>query len=132
MQYLHTINSEYSNFVHIESDNGHDNLHKPYLGFVVKGGAGIMCKKDLQFTLSEILDLNSSRIIGAEIKRKIQRSLYILGVYAPPESNMESYCTELYHLAALFNIFCTFGDVIIRGGLNISIYESDLAHVNKF
>lgn len=86
----------------------------------------------MQFTLSEIPDINSSRIIGVEVKRIHHRSLYIFGVYLPSDSNIQPCSTELNHLDALFNHFCTIGDVIIGGDLNTSIYESDSAHVNLY
>lgn len=96
-----------------------------------KGGVGIMYRKDLLHTVSEIPDI-TSRIIGIEVKRKHQRSLYVLGTYLPSDSNIQTYQTELNLLDALFNHLCTHGDVIIGGDLNASLYDKDLPNVNKY
>lgn len=91
VNYLDTINSKYSSFVHIDLEQSCNNTDKPYSPFVGKGGVGIMYRKDLLHTVSEIPDITSSRIIGIEVKRKHQRSLYVLGAYLPSDSNIQTY-----------------------------------------
>lgn len=132
VSYLDTINSKYSSFVHIDSEQSCNNTDKPYSPFVGKGGVGIMYRKDLLHTVSEIPDITSSRIIGIEVKRKHQRSLYVLGAYLPSDSNIQTYQSELNLLDALFNHLCTLGDVIIGGDLNASLYDKELPNVNQY
>lgn len=89
VNYLDTINSKYSSFAHIDLYSC-NNTDKPYSPFVGKGGVGIMYRKDLLHTVSEIPDITSSRIIGIEVKRKHQRSLYVLSSIRQQHSNISN------------------------------------------
>lgn len=48
IQYLDSINSRYSSYVHIDTDYSQNNSVKPYLRFVGKGGVEIMCSLHCQ------------------------------------------------------------------------------------
>ena len=63
--------------------------------FSGKGGVAIMYKKNLSFSIREIPCYDSNRIIDIELKTSNGSNLYILGVYLPSDSNIDSYAQEL-------------------------------------
>jgi hypothetical protein len=73
-----------------------------------------MYKKDIQFSVIEIIDIDSSCIIGAELKRHKRKSLFIFGVYMylPSDINIQSYVDEINLLEALYNHYSEYGDVL--------------------
>ena len=97
-----------------------------------KGGVGIMYKKNMQFSIVEIPDIDSTRIVGVELKRHQQQPLFVFGVYLPSDSNTQSYVDELNLLEALTNHYSSFGDVIIGGDFNASINTKDFSHCNVY
>ena len=86
----------------------------------------------LQFSIVEIPDIDSTRIVGVELKRHQQQPLFVFGVYLPSDSNTQSYVDELNLLEALTNHYSSFGDVIIGGDFNASINTKDLSHCNVY
>lgn len=58
--------------------------------FLRKGGVSLINKKNIQFSVVEIIDVSSTRIIGVGIKRHNQKSMFIFGVHRPFDSNTQS------------------------------------------
>jgi exonuclease III len=83
-----------------------------------KGGVAILCKSFLQFSVLEISDINSERIVCIELKHHSYGSLFIFGVYLPSDESIESYKHELNILDSLCTYNSNFGNVIIAGDLN--------------
>lgn len=110
--YLDTIHPNYSSFVHLDSETSNATRVSSYPRFLGKGGISIMFKKDIEMSISEIPDIDSSRLIAVELKRINQRPLYIIGVYLPSENDMQHYLSELSMLETIFNHLCSLGDVI--------------------
>jgi exonuclease III len=95
-----------------------------------KSGVSIMYKKNFQFSVIEIIDIDSTRIIDAELKRHNRKSLFIIGVYLPSDSNIQSYCDEINLLEALYNHYSEYGDVLIGGDFNASLKTKDYSSCN--
>ena len=129
--YLDTMNRDYCSMVCIENCDSNDHVTNR-TAFLGKGGVGIMYKKTLQFSVVEIPDIASPRIIGVELRRKHSRPLYIFGVYLPSDSNVQSYVNELNLLEALFNNYSSYGDVIIGGDFNASCKDTDHPRSNRY
>lgn len=89
-----------------------------------------MFKKDIEKSISEIPDIDSSRLIAVELKRINQRPLYIIRVYLPSEHDMQYCLTELTMLETIFNHLCSLGDVILGGDFNASFI--DRSHINLY
>ncbi|CAG2226562.1 unnamed protein product [Mytilus edulis] len=98
------------------------NFHNAYHG---KGGIAILYKSTLQFSINEIHDTNSERIVGLEIKAPFKGSLFIFGAYLPSDESVDNYRTELNILDTLYTHYSYYGNVIIAGDLNASCLEKD-------
>lgn len=128
--YLDTIHPNYSSFVHLDSETSNATRVSSYPRFLGKGGISIMFKKDIEMSISEIPDIDSSRLIAVELKRINQRPLYIIGVYLPSENDMQHYLSELSMLETIFNHLCSLGDVILGGDFNASFI--DRSNINLY
>lgn len=81
----------------------------------------IMYKKELELCICELTDFNSSRIIGLDIKRSHDRSLYIFGIYLPFDNTRQSYSTELNLLEDLVAHSSSSGDVFTEVILTLAL-----------
>ena len=63
--YLDTISQQYCSITRIE--NCINNTSTDSFRFMGKGGGGIMYKKNMQFSIVEIPDIDSTRIVGEEL-----------------------------------------------------------------
>ena len=92
--------------------------------FSGKGGVAILYRKNLSFSIREIPCYDSNRIIDIELKTSNGSNLYILGVYLPSDSNINSYAQELNMLENLYSHYLNYGKVIIAGDFNASLIET--------
>ncbi|CAG2242588.1 unnamed protein product [Mytilus edulis] len=109
-----------------------DSLPNFYNAYHGKGGIAILYKSTLQFSINEIHDTNSERIVGLEIKTPSKGSLFIFGAYLPSDESVDNYRTELNILDALYTHYSNYGNVIIAGDLNASCLEKDKLCSNKY
>ena len=60
----------------------------------------LLIKKDIMFSVSEIRGIDSDRIVGVELKDKLDNTqpLYIFGVYLPANNDIARYkhCIDVY------------------------------------
>ena len=66
-----------------------DSLPHPYDAY--HGGAAILYKRSLQFSINEMHNLDSERIVGIELKGQSFGSIFIFGVYLPSNENIDQY-----------------------------------------
>jgi hypothetical protein len=92
--------------------------------FSGKGDVYVMYRKNLSFPIREIPCYDSNCIIGIELKTTNGSNLYILGVYLPSNSNIDSYAQELNVLGNLYCHYLNYGKVIIEGNFNASLIET--------
>lgn len=65
-----------------------------------------MYKKDIHFTVVEIIDISSTRLIGVELKRHNQKPLFFcFCLYILSDSKTQSYIDEINLLEALYNLY---------------------------
>ena len=95
-----------------------------------KGGISIMYKSSLQFSVKEMVDAKSDRIVGIERKSQNYRSIYIFGVYLPADGLIDNYRQELNALDDLYSYYINFGNVIVAGNLNVSCINKNLEFSN--
>ncbi|XP_062576621.1 uncharacterized protein LOC134238510 [Saccostrea cucullata] len=126
--YLDSICSDYCSLTRIEKST--NETLSDICRFLGKGGVSIMYKKGIQFSVVEITDISSTRIIGVELKRYNRKSLFIFSVHLPSDSNTQSYVDEINLLEALYNLYSSYGDVLIGGDFNASLYTKDYSHCN--
>ncbi|VDH94491.1 Hypothetical predicted protein [Mytilus galloprovincialis] len=109
-----------------------DSLPNFYNAYHGKGGIAILYKSTLQFSINEIHDTNSERIVGLEIKTPSKGSLFIFGAYLPSDESVDNYRTELNILDALYTHYSNYGNVIIAGDLNASCLKKDKLCSNRY
>ncbi|CAG2214780.1 unnamed protein product [Mytilus edulis] len=78
-----------------------------------KGGISILYKASLQFSIEEITETNSDRIVGVELKNKSFGSIFIFGVYLPADGSIDNYRQELNALDDLYTYYINYGKVVI-------------------
>lgn len=128
VSYLDSVHPDYLSYVCIEPTGTNTSIqYSRYLG---KGGIAIMYRKELELSICWLTDLDSTRIIGIELKTSCDRSLFIFGVYLPSDSAIQPYASELNLLEHLEAHYSLLGDVVIGGDFNASSYEEDLQHTN--
>ncbi|CAC5359457.1 unnamed protein product [Mytilus coruscus] len=109
-----------------------DSLPNFYNAYHGKGGIAILYKSTLQFSINEIHDTNSERIVGLEIKTPSKGSIFIFGAYLPSDESVDNYRTELNILDTLYTHYSNYGNVIIAGDLNASCLEKDKLCSNRY
>ena len=68
----------------------------------VKDDISIMYTSSLQFSAKEMVDTNSERIVGMELKSQNYRSLFIFGIYLPTDGLIDNNRQELNVLDDLY------------------------------
>ncbi|VDI54683.1 Hypothetical predicted protein [Mytilus galloprovincialis] len=107
-----------------------EDLPNKYHAYHGKGGVAILYKNTLQFSVSEIHDINSERVVGLQIKTKSNGSIFIFGAYLPSDDSIDNYRNELNMLDTLVSYYCNYGSVIVAGDLNVSCRTKDRLHSN--
>lgn len=92
-----------------------------YLG---KGGIAIMYKKELELSICLLINLDSTRIIGIELRQSCDRSVFIFGAF-PPLIVLFSHFYQNWTFWKILN-------VVIGGDFNASFYEEDLQRTNLY
>ena len=124
LHYLSTIEQGYTCIGKAED------LPNKYHAYHGKGGVAILYKNTLEFSVSEIHDINSERVVGLQIKTKSNGSIFIFGAYLPSDDSLDNYRNELNMLDNLVSYYCNYGSVIVAGDLNASCRTKDRLHSN--
>ncbi|CAG2249402.1 unnamed protein product [Mytilus edulis] len=95
-----------------------------------KGGISILYKASLQFSIEEITETNSDRIVGVELKNKSFGSIFIFGVYLPADGSIDNYRQELNALDDLYTYYINYGKVVVAGDFNASCINKNLQFTN--
>ncbi|CAC5385645.1 unnamed protein product [Mytilus coruscus] len=95
-----------------------------------KGGISILYKASLQFSIEEITETNSDRIVGIELENKSFGSIFIFGVYLPADGSIDNYRQELNALDDLYTYYINYGKVVVAGDFNASCINKNLQFTN--
>ena len=125
LSYLSTIEKNYSCY------GKADKLDDNYSAYHGKGGVAILYRKSLQFSVVEVPNINSTRVVGIELKYNSGSSLFIFGAYLPSDECIDNYKAELNALDTLYTYYSEYGKVIIAGDLNGSCINKDIGRTNK-
>lgn len=106
--YLDTIHPNYSSFVHFDFETTNATRVSSYPRFLGKGGISIMFK-DIAMSISEIPDIDSSRLIAVELKRINQRPLFLIGFIYPLRTmcniiQLNLACLKLYSITSAHSV----------------------------
>ena len=91
-----------------------------------KGGVSILYKKSLSNFISEVDCVNNIKVLCLEMKSEPMESVFIIGVYMPAESYVDSYIDAISELEAVTKTCIERGKVIVLGDFN-----SQLPHTNE-
>ena len=58
--------------------------------FMVKAALPYYIEKSVQFSVDEIMDTSSNRIVGIELKSQLHGSLFIVGAYSPSDESIDN------------------------------------------
>ena len=124
LMYMNSIDSRYT------AVSKTDSLCTDYNCTHGKGGISIMYKTSLQFSVEEIHDTNSDRIVGVKLKNNLHGSIFVFGAYLPADSSIDNYRVTLNALDDLYAYYSNYGKVIIAGDLNASCIENNIEYTN--
>ncbi|CAG2237360.1 unnamed protein product [Mytilus edulis] len=124
LSYMNSIDMRY------KSISKTDKLNDLYNCTHGKGGISILYKASLQFSVEEILETNSDRIVGIELKNKSFGSIFIFGVYLPADGSIDNYRQELNALDDLYTYYINYGKVVVAGDFNASCINKNLQFTN--
>ena len=89
-----------------------------------------MYTSSLQFSAKEMVDTNSERIVGIELKSQNYRSLSIFGIYLPTDGLIDNYRQELNVLDDFYPYYINYGNVIVADDLNARCINLNLELIN--
>ncbi|CAG2250536.1 unnamed protein product [Mytilus edulis] len=124
LSYMNSIDMRY------KSISKTDKLNDLYNCTHGKGGISILYKASLQFSVEEIIETNSDRIVGIELKNKSFGSIFIFGVYLPADGSIDNYRQELNALDDLYTYYINYGKVVIAGDFNASCINKNIQFTN--
>lgn len=127
-QYLNYMSSIDTNYISVSKG---DKLNTGYNCYHGKGCVSILYKKTLQFSINELYEINSDRIVGLELKNQTYGSLFVFGTYLPSDNVLDNYRHELNVLDELYTYYSIYGKVLIAGDLNASCLPKDIGRTNN-